>query len=338
MGLFSDTLHDARRPLAGGWLRRSPDEAAMSAPDQDIAQDDMPDSGMQTVFRFQKAESPVSKPGGFREASSRSGAGITRIPAGDPLSVAAEAGSPKPFTKHVEETQLTVQSDNRESELATGQVIHTSPGKIAAANAKSVSSMHQSEVPSGRIEAESYREKHQSEIPEGSERSVSRQGETFLSRPAGRGASPSETTFTVGSPARAETHTPSFPAGRTSAQAAGATEPALSPPLTMTETKQPPRPAHPLAEPHPADLALAELGRSRLPAPDRRLTGAPGGQSGFAPPLTQGRGHAPESAQPDLVIGRIDVVVVAETPAQVQAAPAARGERGYLSRNYLKRL
>ena len=83
MGLFSDTLHDARRPLAGGWLRRSPDEAAMSAPDQDIAQDDMPDSGMQTVFRFQKAESPVSKPGGFREASSRSGAGITRIPAGD---------------------------------------------------------------------------------------------------------------------------------------------------------------------------------------------------------------------------------------------------------------
>ncbi|MDD4881950.1 MAG: hypothetical protein PHX10_10280 [Gallionellaceae bacterium] len=320
MGLFGDTLHDARRPLAGDWLRRSPDQAAMTAPDQDIPAEDMPDNGMQTVFRFQKAESPASMPGGLREASSRSGAGISRIPAGDPLTVGAEAGSPEPFTKHVEETHISVQGDNRESELATGQVKHTSPGKIAAANAKSVSSKHQSEVTPGRIEAEPYRETHQSEIPEGSERSVSRQGETFLSRPPGRGASPSETHM----------------AGRTEFPARAPADTERQP-----ESGRPKREAVPVSTREGGDALPApgtEAPGQRRTAPDLpNLAGTPRPTfDGYAPPLPRERGRAPEPAPPGLVIGRIDVVVVADAPAQ--AAPAARTERGYLSRNYLKRL
>ena len=58
----------------------------------------------------------------------------------------------------------------------------------------------------------------------------------------------------------------------------------------------------------------------------------------YMPPLARERGRAPEPAPPGLVIGRIDVVVVADAPAQTQAAPPARSERGYLIRNYLKRL
>jgi len=333
MGLFGDTLHDARRPIGGDWVRRSPDEAA--APEQDVTQDDMPDTGMQTVFRFQKAESPASVPGGFREASSRSGAGLARIPAGDPLTVAAEVGSPEPFTQHVEETHISVQGDNRESELATGQVRHGSPGKMAAANAKSASSMHQSEVSSERIEAESYRETHQSEIPEGSERSVSRQGETFLSRPPGRGASPSETHMAGSTefPARVSVETdrqPAIPADGTALAESG-----------RPMRKAVPAPTREGIDALPTPSAEARGKRRTSPGqPDMpNLAGGPRpALDAYMPPLARERGRAPEPAPPGLVIGRIDVVVVADAPAQAQAAPPARSERGYLSRNYLKRL
>jgi hypothetical protein len=121
-------------------------------------------------------------PGGFREASYRSGSGIARIPAGDPLSAGTEVERPESHATNVNGNEgISVLGVNRVSELETGQVRHGSPGKIAAANVKSESSKHQSEVSSERIEAESYRETHQSKIPEGSERLVSRDGETFLS-------------------------------------------------------------------------------------------------------------------------------------------------------------
>jgi hypothetical protein len=43
------------------------------------------------------------------------------------------------------------------------------------------------------------------------------------------------------------------------------------------------------------------------------------------------------SAEPHLVIGRIDVVVLA-APAPVPASAPGAPDRGFLSRNYLKRL
>jgi hypothetical protein len=48
------------------------------------------------------------------------------------------------------------------------------------------------------------------------------------------------------------------------------------------------------------------------------------------------RAHSTELVPPKLVIGRIDVTVLA-TPAPAQAKPS-RPERGFASRNYLKRL
>lgn len=52
------------------------------------------------------------------------------------------------------------------------------------------------------------------------------------------------------------------------------------------------------------------------------------------PAKSQAKPPAPEAS---LVIGRIDVVVVAPDPKPQAGAPAA-GDRGFLSRNYLKRL
>jgi hypothetical protein len=47
---------------------------------------------------------------------------------------------------------------------------------------------------------------------------------------------------------------------------------------------------------------------------------------------------APRAADtPNLVIGRIDVVVVADAPPAPAARPAA-SDSGFMSRNYLKRL
>ncbi|NTV97146.1 MAG: hypothetical protein HGA75_17315, partial [Thiobacillus sp.] len=188
MGLFGDTLRDARRPLAGAWVRRSADEA-------EALPDEVPDTGMQTVFRFQKGDVPAVMPVAAREASPRPVAGSPVVPAADPLSVGAEVGTSEPLAKHVNgNVGISVFPEvSRTSELATGQVIHASPGKITAANAKSESGAYQSEVSPERLETEPYREPHQSNIPEGSERSVSENGETFESRPSGRGASPSET-------------------------------------------------------------------------------------------------------------------------------------------------
>ncbi|MDP2430993.1 MAG: hypothetical protein Q8O33_03080 [Pseudomonadota bacterium] len=50
-----------------------------------------------------------------------------------------------------------------------------------------------------------------------------------------------------------------------------------------------------------------------------------------------GPDRGPEPAPPSLIIGRIDVVVVADAaPPRPQAT--ARADRGFLSRNYLKRI
>ncbi|MDD5389858.1 MAG: hypothetical protein PHD37_10960 [Gallionellaceae bacterium] len=316
MSIFNDTIHDARRPLAGGWVRRSLDESEAGAPEESIAQDSMP-SGMQTVFRFQKAGQVMP-----REASIQPGAGLSRSPTGDPLSAAAEGESPRPSATNDGETLISVLGDSRVSELATGQVIHGSPGKVAAANVVSESKTHQSVVLPGPIETELNRETHRSEIPEGGERLVSRQSETFQSRPTGRGA-PSESSLTtatarLGAAAR----------GTRGAAFAADFEPA---PWTAER-----------------DGGMADSDFEATPArefpPETRASVAatatrPGRAAHAASPGSD-RGDSDRSREanpPGLIIGRIDVVVVADA-APVQPQPTARADRGFLSRNYLKRL
>jgi len=311
MSLFNDTIHDARRPLAGGWVRRASDESEASTPEEDFAQDSTP-SGMQTVFRFQKAGQFLP-----REASIQPGAGHSRPPAGDPLSAGAEVESPRSPATNDGETLISVLGDSRESALETGQVIHGSPGKVAAANVVSESKTHQSVVLPGPIETELNRETHRSEIPEGSERLVSRQRETFLSRPTGRGA-PSETTLATAQPGAAARTT------QATELASGFTSQSAAPQSFERDGGA----AIANVESSPARESLSETRASAATRPNR---------PNYAASPTLDRGS--ELAPPRLVIGRIDVVVVAAAAAAPpQPQPSARADRGFLSRNYLKRL
>ena len=318
MGLFSDTIHDARRPIAGGWVRRAAaDEGEPSLPEEDFAQEGMP-SGMQTVFRFQKEGQGLP-----REASFQFGGGSNRLPAGDPLSAGTEVERPEPPATNVQVTDISVKGDNRRSELATGQVIHGSPGKVAAANVKSESKTHQSEGLPGPIEAEWVRETHQSNTPEGGERLVSVRGETFLSRPPGRGA-PSEPSSAVSTPPR-DTGSGVQPA-QGAANAVAVAMAALPDTAAAIADRTPSRAREFAAPPREALPATAAYASA---LPPRR------GRAAFAAAPDPQR--AAEAGQPSLVIGRIDVVVVANA-APPQPQPAAHSDRGFLSRNYLKRL
>ena len=342
MSLFSDTIRDARRPISGGWVRRAAaDEAAPEPMEEELPPES---SGMQTVFRFQKEGQVLP-----REASFQFGGGKNRLPAGDPLSAGTEVERPEPPATNVQVTGISVQGDNRGSELATGQEEHGSPSKVAAANVKSESKTHQSAGLPGPIEAEWVREQ-QSNTPEGGEQLVSGQSETFLSRPSGRGA-PSETSLTETSPHRITRDLPEGWAEKSvvSADVHDHSEVVPSAPVPLMEplpfgipggegrrapaTASPGRPVGPAAE--AATFALANT-------PDSPSPSARGGRPLFTPPtpMTHAASRAPEPAQPSLVIGRIDVVVVAsDAPPQTQPTqPAARAERGFLSRNYLKRL
>jgi hypothetical protein len=299
---------------------------------------------MQTVFRFQKAESPAL-PGGLREASYQPGTGYTRLPAGDPLSAGTEDESPKSPAKNVAgDRGISVKSHSRTSILETGQEEHASPSRMAVANAGFESATVQSVVSSGPVETGSYREQ-QSNIPAGSERPVSRSGETYRSRPTGRGA-PSETFST---PSKA---LPAIPAeappvaSRTRSRKPGEASPSGVQPEAGRPAAGPgPDPAELLDV---AEHAAAHRETGQPPA-TARGTAFPEYSPGARPTLPSGRGtpmspavrspapRAAEPTQPGLVIGRIDVVVVAAN-AQPPSPSGPRTDGGFLSRNYLKRL
>lgn len=208
MSLLDDTLRDARRPLV---LRRSASQRAFAAsgeaaPGDTVLADERgypgelpwptthgasPTHEMQVPrdddredFRREGQSLP-------REASPPFGSGFGRLPAGDPLSAVMGAERPKSSAKNVGFSDVTVMGDSRTSELATGPEKGRSPGKVAAAAAGSESMALQSVVLPGSSEAEWSRARSLSMAPEGSTTMVSAGGETFLSRPPGRGA-PSE--------------------------------------------------------------------------------------------------------------------------------------------------
>ena len=316
MGLFADTLHDAQRPIAGGWLRRAAtEEAEAVASEEEIAQDR---SGMQTVFRFQKEGQALP-----REASSHTGGVNSRLPGGDPMSAVTEAERPRPSATNVGLSDISAKGDIRESDLTSGHVEHSSPGEVEVAYVKSESKSHQSVVLPGPIEAELVREQ-QSDIPQGGERFVSQRRETFLSRPTGRGA-PSETSPSTASPRAAR-------GGETLSVLDRGRDRDLDPGFAAATTA-----------PRNHAVAYDEPGQAREPAP---FPGAAPPATGLGvdaqPPRRGGFAAAAarasvQPAQPALIIGRIDVVVVANgAPAPVAAAP--RSDSGFLSRNYLKRL
>lgn len=334
MGLFDDTIRDARRPLAGAWVWRAAadDETEVDQPMVDEPADSEP-SGMQTVFRFQKAGSPAM-PGGSREASFQRGAEYNRLPAGDLLPAGAEDESPEPPAVNVTGNRgISVASDNRTSNLETGQEEHASPSKMAVANAGIESATTVQSVVSPDPVGTKPSRGQQPNIPEGSEQPVSRSGEPYQSGPTGRGA-PSEFFFSLPPGTDWEQSSPS---------------PIHSRPAATRPIEAWPRPEGVTGAPQakgldlPATTPEAPMPRRGTvfpaPAPDLRPTGAIGSPSrgGVHTPTPSPAGGGPEPAAPGLVIGRIDVVVVA---GNTQAQPAARPQTdgSFLSRNYLKRL
>lgn len=335
MGLFSDTISDARRPL-DGWVRRTTaDEPDAGASEDETVVDSAP-PGIQTIYRFQK-----EGPAGSREASHQFGDGSIRQPAGDPLSAEGEAGKPVPTATNVGITDISVKGDSRGSNLETGHKERASPSKVTAASSVSASIPVQSEVSPAPFEAEFSRAVQESVAPEGREPSASKHGETFGSRITGRGA-PSET-----HPLRLPLALQSLAA---SAADRGQMEvemplPAPSSGLSAGERRVGGVAAEQGSAARASDRPLATPSGLRIPgAPDRPRSGearaaspreiagqVPVGSGKAQPPAVAG------DAEPRLVIGRIDVVVVSRE-APKQATTAAAEQRAFLSRNYLKRL
>ncbi|MDD2463326.1 MAG: hypothetical protein PHI97_04960 [Desulfobulbus sp.] len=328
MSLLGDTIRDAHRPLPGGdngWLRRMPlEEYADSSPEEDMAS-----LGMQSVSRFQKEGlSPtMTAP---REASFRSGGTL----ADDPLSVESKVEKSSVSTSGVNgnEDIFSVLGDNRGNELATGQVNHRSPSWTTAAKMSSETSTHQSEVMSEPIESDSAHQRHQSHEQQGIARFVSEQEETYQSRVPGQGA-PSESFTAPINPLRSVQPGPTpvgwpsvpgqilWPAGAAPGQAVDP-QGSVGENADSFQVSSPP-PEEPVGIPQAATAMSSPFAREFSPS-------APGGQSASSPM---------ESSSPQLVIGRIDVVVVAkQEQAATRALSSRQSDSGFVSRNYLKRL
>nr|WP_320010941.1 hypothetical protein [uncultured Desulfobulbus sp.] len=329
MSLLGDTIHDARRPLPGrtaGQLR------PMVSADytESNPEEEQTSSELQTVFRFQKEGLPSPKTGS-REASFRSGAD-TSLPAGDPLSVESAVERPSLFTSDVNGNEgiFSVKGDNRGNELETGQSNHRSPSWSTAAKMSAVSSTRQSEVMSEPNESVSAHQRHQSREQNGSGRTVSEQEETYQSWIPGQGA-PSESFFTAPiTPLRSVTPGPT-PVERPHV-----------PGQTPRQAEAVPGQAVEFFEAVPGEVGIppAEEQESRaIPAQSRTPWQPTAVQDPvYSPQLIESQPSAADSG-PRLVIGHIDVVVVAESKQARPGTPVrSRTNSGFVSRNYLKRL
>lgn len=320
MGLFDDTIRDARRPLWGGWVRR---EAADDEPVREAGDDEPPEesNGMQTIFRYQKAESRS----GLREASLRTGMESNHLPADDPSSAGIKDGSPRsPAWLSAGDSSYSVKADGRVGNLATGQAEHIGSSKRAVTDADFESLPARSAVSSVSVESGSLGERYVV-IRNDSVTSESRNGATYVEQQTGRGA-PSDTPSTEAGPKRSAAAS-AVVHGRDAeerkaedaAPVAGRTVPAATRTDragTMVEDGAAvPSVLHQQAAAH---LAPPAHGDGRRPARAETTAGA-------------------ADASPNLVIGRIDVTVVAHEPPAPRPSSSAP-ERGFLSRNYLKRL
>jgi hypothetical protein len=351
MGLFHDTIRDAHRPLTGAWIRRMPEQRELQPPSEPAAgeaeygqleepdEPETPESGMQTVFRFQKEGAPAPMQGS-PQAPSRPTTGERRLPAGDPLAAGAEVERPEPPAPGVHESGIFSVIEERGGHLETGHEERISPNGAAAVVANSESRVSARLSPSVSPEAVSYRHRSESNVPSGSEPIAGQGEESFESRDSGRGA-PSET-----SPAASE------PPGQGGAIAHR--------PISGSATRSVPidsldgEGAGETGRYRPQQAEGAAAVPPLAPGPDGRAIPRPQAQPGLSSsdpwaeagaPMADVRGYGappvsnPSSEPPSLRIGRIDVIVVAprETGKAAKADPGSRST-GFLSRNYLKRL
>lgn len=349
MGLFHDTLRDARRPLStdrGGWLRRAaalpegdtPEEAPIEPPAP-------PEAGLQTVFRFQKAGAAVAA-ADLREASHQKADG--KPPTGDPWSAGTEVGTPTGSALH------SVKDEQSESNLATGMTALPRESDVTDARAGSAVHGRRSSWMSGPRSEVSPASTSLSDTAASpvmsSEHDVS-----DLSRVPGRGA-PSEFISASAAPPDAPTPPTTAPAQamlaarqqRTRAAWAelqqGRDGPLLadradglggvdatraSRVATADADASPEAGAHAAWNVLPTGLP-AMPGRERPAEPDTPSATFPSAARRAAPP-----------APATLHIGRIDITVQAPPPPAPVApsrSPAPAADSAYLSRHYLRRL
>lgn len=293
-------------------------------------------------------------PAGLREASFRLGVGDPSLPAGGPLTVGSEVEKPDFPANDVTGSQdvISVVGDNRGNELATGQVNHRSPSKRTAASVTPESKTRQPVVVSEPIEAVFSDETHKSRIPEGIARFVRDQEETYQSRVSGQGA-PSDsfaapiTPLRSGAPGpsaaghsevfgRLRTSTAAVP-GRAVAGVDRGDQRGEPEGVDTASGEERPRPHDPGAPPTAVAFPESRVEEQLYHSPP--VNGEPTA-AGWNPGSTRTQSQSESQLQsPRLVIGRIDVVVIAkEQPANNPSGPAGRANTGFFSRNYLKRL
>lgn len=321
MSVLGDTIRDAHRPLPDGgkgWL--PPEECTESRPEGESDP-----SGRQTGFSFQKEGQSLAA-AMPREASFRSEETLTD----DPLSVESEVEKPNVSASGVngDEDIFTVMGENRGNELATGQVNHGSPGWTTAVEMSSETRTHQPEVTSEPIESDCAHQRQKSREQHGSARRVSEQEETYQSRVPGQGA-PSESFTAPINPLRSESPGPT-PVGRPPVPgrilwpAEAAPGSAVEPAGTASDE---------------ADPAMVRPGGEPV-VPQTTAIGSPFAQ-GFSTPRRSAQsesGAITTASGPQLVIGRIDVVVVKESQPAARPFSSRQSDSGFVSRNYLKRL
>lgn len=288
-------------------------------------------------------------PAGLREAPCR----LERIPAGSPLIVESEVGKPDLSAMNVIDDVFSVMGDNRGNELATGQINHGSPGKRTAASVTAESKTRQPVVVSEPIETALHHETQKSRIPEGSARCVSEQEETYQSRVSGQGA-PFDAFAAPIIPLRSETPGPS--AARSPENAGRLRTSAVAVPgraVAVNHGDDPDGSGHSVESAAGGEQPTGRERRAARPAvafadaesdhrSRRAMANGAASLSGNAPLPPADHRPGPAGTQPQspgLVIGRIDVVVVAgNQPAGAPSGPAVRTNSGFFSRNYLKRL
>ena len=343
MGLFHDTLRDARRPLSpdrGGWLRRAaalpegdtPEEAPLEPPAP-------PEGGLQTVFRFQKAGAAVAA-ADLREASHQKADG--KPPTGDPWSAGSAVGTPASSALH------SVKDEQSESNLATGMTALPRESDVTDARAGSAVHGRRSSWMSGpRAEVSPA----STSLSDTAASPVMSSGHDVsdLSRVPGRGA-PSEFISASEAPPDATTPPTNAPAQarlaarqqRTRAAWAelqqGRGSPLRVEGLDGTDATRASRVATADADASPEASARGawDVLPTDLPAmPGRERPTEPASTS--AAFLPSARSAAP-SAPATLHIGRIDITVQAPAAGAPARSPAPVADSAYLSRHYLRRL
>ncbi len=347
MGLFSDTIRDARRPLPGGatWLRRA------AVDDAPVEADEPADPAALTVFRLQKEgggspspRAPVRQP----EAAARTGPSTgSRAPKGGaPGDGPATRASQRQALPSVEtekaseqhESQFIVQEASSPKSFSRGI---PSPKGVdtswSLTGPQSSNHVRDSQSEADRPTEDRYRWRREARgAPSGDpfEPVAPVPPAGPLDEAAGYDAAPAATPAAApwaASPAARDGLSDTAPPGPAIAPATAPARAAAGPLRHAATTAAQAVPEAALGVPGDRPDSVATV-----PAVTRPTLASPSARAPMAsarPPAMTPAAPAP----PSLRIGRIDVTVLADTPRAAPRADAGGLDPHFLSRHYLRR-